>query len=919
MSDVLIDGTVGVGAGRFGTRLIHQQTATDFIAYFAGGSPTGFGYKRSADALATWGSSVVISTTGVSSEQFIDAYKRRWNGAGESNVVDLFSHRDDGSRGLYHRQLNLDTMTLGSEHYVAAFGAAPFGSGGGGVAESGRIYIHGGGAGFQAAECWYSDNEGVSWTQFGAAFMETQYDTCILYPDFSTADPDDMVGVYLDQSAGEATLKFLDASSGTVTESAAFATGLTVGIDLFSQLYQNISASFASDGHLRIALFSTSGTPALIRTFDAYGATVTEKTNALASTANAHAVAIQVLDVDGVDWTVVHYTRDGAGASDGSCETYYRISIDDMVTWQTEQAYGTLASEWRSIHADPRPPSTDIAAGWVSAGGGFYTEIPIQEAEETAVTQYRLMLAEAAAPDIPTLNITALDITNGGDSLIRVERGRESAIIGNPARAGRGSFTLNNSTLAYNLDQPTPGLAVRLNKKYDGTWYHMWQGNVDVPEQEMQSNAFRAIVKIQANGSLTKLSGKKVSTALYESITTGAAINHLLDAADFPTSLRDIDVGDVTLPFWWASNEDALSALWKLVNSEGITADLYEQGDGKLVFRDRSARYDETRSNSIQTTFTMRSTEPRFTDFTYVSGWREIVNYATATLNARSNGVAPSVVWTDNTGSGSYILAPPGFPRNTLVLEAVSTEPFKSAITPVLNTDYAVGFGSVTVTLERTSGQRTKITFTGGAAGASIGPASGNDGIQLRATETTVNVSFSETSTVDASASITAYGLRPWQGEMWSDMYWYDMRDNLDAIVTWKKDPRGRIRFGLNAVRNGVASALSAANEATAKREIGDRVRVQYPDLDFDGECWIERIEHEVFAPAGAADGTSVGREFTWYECSVVSLAVGSQGSGVSNTTPYSAINNEAYVGAPLARQGMLQGTVAGVFFGAGP
>jgi hypothetical protein len=156
-----------------------------------------------------------------------------------------------------------------------------------------------------------------------------------------------------------------------------------------------------------------------------------------------------------------------------------------------------------------------------------------------------------------------------------------------------------------------------------------------------------------------------------------------------------------------------------------------------------------------------------------------------------------------------------------------------------------------------------------------------------------VGATFIETSSIDATASFAAYGQRPSNFEMSKELEWWDMRDNLDAIVSWKKDPRGRVRVKV------LSHGSSANNIAVAQREIGDRIRVTNQNHDFDGYLWIQRIEHEVYAPASLAEPTTdddVGAENTWYEGLVVSLEAGSSGTGVGEENPYDVIDNEDYV-----------------------
>lgn len=505
------------------------------------------------------------------------------------------------------------------------------------------------------------------------------------------------------------------------------------------------------------------------------------------------------------------------------------------------------------------------------------------------VTQHRLMLSDGADPDIANTNITAHNEAPAFQTLVKYERGYQRAIVGEPPAAGAMSVTLVNDSLArYQLDEPEPGLALRLNKFVSGVAYSMAQVNLDDPVHTL--SGIRPIVRAQGFGSLAKLANRKLSTALYKNITTGAAIGHLLDAAGFPAFLRDLDTGEVTLRYWWLNDEDALTALQTLINSEGVTAMLYEQGDGSLRFMARSARFTESRCTTPQSAFTSQGSAPRLSDFQYFTGGREVVNEATHDRVARNDDPdGAQIVWQDVNGDGNYILAP----DQSLVFIAVAEEPFFDAITPVLDTDYEVGIGSVSVTLERDSGQRTRITFLAGGSGATIGGV-GSNNITLRATLTFIGATFSETSSIDATTSIAKYGLRPWNGQMSRELEWWDIRDNLDAIVAWKQNPSGRVRIRV------LAHGSSANNLAIAQRDIGDMVSITNQNHDFEASAWIMRIEHEVVSPASIAeaDASQTGAEYSWYECMVVEVEAGSSGSGVGPTNPYDDIDNSGFIDA---------------------
>lgn len=857
-SDVFL-GTIFSSSNLLGRLQVWLDATTVYEFYPDGG----LNYVKSVDGGETWSAGVELLDTTVVS---IDIYYERWGSLSAPPIVHVVGHDDSGSRGLYYNSINLATEVQGTPLEIVSFSADPAGASSSVVvARNGDIHVYAAGA-FIGQNHYISTDGGASFSASGSTLSVGQGDHLVLVPDYESADTADIAAILFDYSATDLLRYRWDDSA------AAWTVATTIDASVAQVLNQNVAVALnRTTGHIKVLAFVAGSSPETLKSYDVYGTTVTARTNVLTSIADASICAVAI-NLQG--HVYAFYSR--------AESVYYKVSTDDMVTWSTETAYSSVAASSVGatvigIHVDPTMTAANLQAAYLWSNRALYVEAP---AVDVDVTQYRLMLSDGVNPDIPTDNITPENIGGKGEVLIKVERGRESAIIGAPGRAGHGSFRVNNAALPYGLDQPTPGLAARLNKKYDGTWYHLWQGNTDIPQHAMTD--WRAVVDVVALGPLTKLASKKVSSALYKEITTGQAIGIILDAAGFPAILRDIDPGDVTLPYFWLNDEDAKGAIDKIVNSEGITAEFYEAGDGKLTFRSRSARYTETRSTVAQTTFRNSGAHPWLNAFDYTAGYREIVNSATHERIRRTDDTGPTVVWEDAPlPAGNYIVPPNG----SITIEAVASEPFFDAITPVAGTDFLYGFSLPTVSLERVSGQRTKITFTTDAMGTTLAE------LQLRATTTINNATYVEISRPEATASIAAYGLRAWGGEMSKELSFTDMRDNLDALVALKKDPRGRVRIMIDAAQS------AAANEATAKREIGDLIRIIDTNHDFDGNCWIERFEHEIKAPAGMADGTgSPGSEVTTYDCSVVSVAVGSSGTGLGEDNPYDAIDNSVYV-----------------------
>lgn len=105
-----------------------------------------------------------------------------------------------------------------------------------------------------------------------------------------------------------------------------------------------------------------------------------------------------------------------------------------------------------------------------------------------------------------------------------------------------------------------------------------WRGNEDVSRVLLRCvDGFRLL----AGAAITTISGAGAGQ------DSGARVNAILDAIDFPLSLREIDTGDSTLQADPGTSRTALDALQQVENSEfgGIFLD----GQGRVNFKNRTA------------------------------------------------------------------------------------------------------------------------------------------------------------------------------------------------------------------------------------------------------------------------------------------------------------------------------------------
>lgn len=310
-------------------------------------------HRRSVNALQTFDARVTTFGSGI---QCVDSYSERWNVAlgGSGERIHLFCDRDSGSpRGVRTMRLTPSTNSLSSEVIVQSGSAHPGINGmTGGVALSGRVYCTGGGSFFFGAFFRFSDDSGDTWSDFGVGLLEIEGDAPTIWPDASTADPDDATCIYMDSSAGQLSIKQIDASGPSVAETV-FASGISVH-------HADLASSFRSNGHIVVAALDTTSSPNNLLTWDVFGNVATPKTNVLTNTANVRGVAIQCLDDDG-DKIVVWYRRGN--------DICFKVSDDGMETWGDEQIYLYNVGAEIYLHADPRPVGSLASAVYYDSGG----------------------------------------------------------------------------------------------------------------------------------------------------------------------------------------------------------------------------------------------------------------------------------------------------------------------------------------------------------------------------------------------------------------------------------------------------------------------------------------------------------------------------------------------------------------------
>lgn len=156
---------------------------------------------------------------------------------------------------------------------------------------------------------------------------------------------------------------------------------------------------------------------------------------------------------------------------------------------------------------------------------------------------------------------------------IKITRGRDQARLLAGAKAGSLDAVLKNNAAAYDPGTDLKaGRPLRLTATFSGTTYSLFQGRVDVPEQ-LPLGRGSHFVKLRGIGSLSRLAGAKISTALYEDIPIDEALGHVLDAAGWRANLEGHILGTL----------DNVAGYWRLGEESGDALDSSGNGNDGAV------------------------------------------------------------------------------------------------------------------------------------------------------------------------------------------------------------------------------------------------------------------------------------------------------------------------------------------------
>lgn len=455
---------------------------------------------------------------------------------------------------------------------------------------------------------------------------------------------------------------------------------------------------------------------------------------------------------------------------------------------------------------------------------------------------------------------TAEDVSDDRlrDPGLTIEVGLDGARALAPPRLGTARCDLNNVEQTYSAEFPgspiylqmLPGRAVEHRATIGGDVLYesddaydsdlLYEGTVqvvvhsgeldDVPPDPARNRRRVGLVSADLFRRLRgrRRTGRRVSTELYSSITTGTAFGHLADAVGWPAGTRSFDTGSTTLLYWWLDDEDPWQAMLDLVAIEGPQANSYLEAD-TWHFEGRDYRSTASRSTTSQVTFEDHETDGgvrHIVPLTYDAGHRNIIN-ACSVETVQRTLQALAVVWTY--GATPITLTA----GETRVIRAKPSDPFSGALC-ASGTDVTASSGSIaSVTLSRTSGGNTDITIVAGGGGATLNL------VRLRAQALTASASALVGNTVDASDSIDRYEQQDLAIDARREIDPNVAIDLANAIVQRYQEPLPAVTFTvLNIDFNHVYQQVT--------RKVSDRVTLVESHTGIDWDVHINSIVHRV-------------------------------------------------------------------------
>lgn len=453
------------------------------------------------------------------------------------------------------------------------------------------------------------------------------------------------------------------------------------------------------------------------------------------------------------------------------------------------------------------------------------------------------------------------DFTDPGDDVtartlardqVSIRTGRDQARSLAPTSVGEESKLVSNLSRDYSPENSSsplagklvPGRPVRDQATHDGLTYGLFRGRLD--GFELHPEIQERTVSLSALDALAELAETEIHTELFEGISTGQAIDAVLDAAGWDTDLRALDMGGTFIAWWWADGITAGEAISQLVASEGSPSYIHADGDGRIVFRDRHHRMVGSESQTVQATFRDAGAEPLFSaPLGYDIGFRDVINQVTLTYESRELASFETLY----TNPRQVVIPEHAFVNIDLTFE----DPIHNIAVDIDDTSSFGSYTEFSWSLSRDSGQSTTLTLfmADSFADSTLTLLPGAitvTGFPLRSTGTA-------TRTARDTESQRQYGVR----SLSIDAPWAGIRHGqaiANLVIGQRSERLPTIALRLVSGIRGNSTRM----EHMLARGLSDRVRVVEPETGLDHDFSIETISHEI-GSAGHAHETTFGCE----------------------------------------------------------
>jgi hypothetical protein len=420
------------------------------------------------------------------------------------------------------------------------------------------------------------------------------------------------------------------------------------------------------------------------------------------------------------------------------------------------------------------------------------------------------------------------------DAPIVIAVGRDTSRASADLPAGTLDFRIDDSARVFAPELATsllygkvqPGVPARLDLTVAAVTNNLFSGSLYAFQYDPNDWTLSGTL-MDAWG---LVADQTLSTEVFQGYRTGDLISAVLDEIGWPSDARSIDPGATVVPYWWAENKDAASAIQELADSEGPPAIAYVD-HGVFVFEDRHHRLLTARSATSQATYTHiypEGTGPAgdfkmlHDSISYQHGLSNIVNSATFEIDVRAPA-APAAVWSTD----SAFVVPAG---TTTTILAQANDPFIAAITPD-SSDYTVLSGTISVSLDRTSGQSLAISVTAGGSDVTVTT------LQVRASP--LSVVRTVKATAEDAGSVLTKGRKTWDRPLpWAGPY--DAQAIAQRIVSTYATARPVLTFSID----GAISTAYLTEFAT--RRVSDRITVREDIVGVNADFIVEKVAREI-------------------------------------------------------------------------